>query len=61
MHVQPKIGQDGGLFTNRICSNPGGPEVDDGAWLNSFMHYDLSYGDLRKTLQTSTSPVGAKV
>jgi hypothetical protein len=37
-------------------------EVDEGIWLVSFMHYDLSYIDLeQKTLQPLDNPFGPRL
>jgi hypothetical protein len=37
-------------------------EVNDGIWLVSFMHYDLSYIDLeQRTPQTIDNPFGARL
>ena len=33
-------------------------EVDDAVWLVSFMHYDLGYFDLERTLQPLDNPFG---
>jgi hypothetical protein len=36
-------------------------EVDEGIWLASFMHYDLGYFDLEKTLQPLDNPFGTRL